>query len=437
MNKESTRLLVIIGLIFLLVCSWYMLIDDTAKEASQYNGYIQVAREKAGSGLYQVALENYELARGMRDSIELRDEMANVYQDYGNTSLYEEFCTQMITDYPYEKVGYERLAKLYGEGKSYSMFFKICTTAQKRKVSSPVIDKLAKELEYAYSLNGVNAVEIRGFSGGGCPALRTNGYWGLYNEKGKTALSFSYVKLSVYANELIYAETRTGEYVMIDITGKHISRVSDGRKIEDCSALNADKMAVKYDGKYHYCDSSFKELFGSYDFATVFNGGVAAVMNNGKWAIINEEGKQITDYIFEDIKLDDSGVAFRSGRAIAKKDGAYIVIDSNGKQVGKKSWDDADAFNAEMIAAVQKNGKWGFVDSDGKEVVACQYSGAKSFSNGMAAVQINGKWGYISSTDYGLKIEAVFDDAMDFTKSGSAFVKEDATWSILQIYRLA
>ena len=437
MDKGSTKLLVMIGLVALLACSWYMLIDDTARINNQYNQYIENGRQKAEAGLHQVALENFELARGMNDTIELRNEMAQVYQEYGNGPLYEEFCTLMTTDFPYEKIGYERLAKFYHEKKEYTLFYNVKSTAQKRGVSSSVIDSIAADLEYAYSLDGVSAAQIVGSCSSTYTAVRSNGKWGLLNEKGKTVLGFNYNRLSVFANDMIYAETADGNYVLLDQTGKYVSRVGDDRKIEDCSAINAGKMAVKYNGKYHYCDENFKELFGSYDFATVFNGGVAVVMNGEKWAIVNEKGEQVTDFIFEDFKLDDAGIAFRSGCAIAKKDGAYMIVDKTGKKIGSGTWEDADAFNSDMIAAVKKGGKWGFVDANGKEVVSYQYEGAKSFSNGMAAVQINGKWGFIRNSDFALKIEAIFDDAMDFTKSGSAFVHNGSAWNLLQIYRMA
>lgn len=436
MNKGSTRLLVIVGLVVLLLCSWYTLINDNAKVNNEYNQYIALAREKAETKLYQVALENYEKARTVKDSIELRDEMAQAYWNFGNASLYEEFCNMMVEDYPYEKAGYERLASYYSDGKAYSLFFDIKKAADKRGVDSARIRDLAQQLEYAYALKDISAVEIGGFSGGLAVAQRSKGYWGMLNEIGSTALSFNYVKLSDYANGVMYAETKDGDYALIDSTGKLLSRVADERKIEDCSAYNEGKMAVKYNGKYYYCDGSFNELFGSYDYASVFTNGVAAVKNGDKWAVINGKGETVTDFVFDDIKLDDVRVAFRNERAFAKKGNTYILIDTNGNQIGNGAWEDVDMFSNDMVAAAKKNGKWGFIDADGKEVADYQYQYAKSFYNGLAAVQIADKWGYIG-LDYTLKIDALFDEACDFTKKGTAFVKEDTTWKLIQIYRLA
>ena len=159
-------------------------------------------------------------------------------------------------------------------------------------------------------------------------------------------------------------------------------------------------------------------------------------MESSKWAIINERGNKVTEFVFEDIKLDDKGIAFRNDRAIAKRDGVYILIDSKGNQVGNGSWQDADAFNSDMLAAVMKDGKWGFIDSNGKVVVEYTYDGAKSFSSGMAAVAVDDNWGYISSEDYQIKIEPDFAEANDFSPNGTAFVKEGEKYRLLRIYRL-
>ena len=226
------------------------------------------------------------------------------------------------------------------------------------------------------------------------------------------------------------------EYGLFDKKGKMVSRVADGRVIEDCTLFNNGRLAAKYNGKYHVCDENFKELFGTYDYVSVFSADVAAVMVDNKWGIVDKDGKQVIDFVFEEIKLDDIGMAFRNNRGFAKQNGKYILIDAKGNRIGDSSWDDVDAFNAEMIAAVCQGGKWGFINADGDVVVEYKYAAAKSFKNGMAAVQVSGKWGYIG-TDYAMKIAETFDEAEDFTKKGSAFVKEGNQWRMIQIYRLA
>lgn len=436
MNKNSMRLLVAVGLIVLIVCSWYTLINDTQKANDAYMAQLNVAREKAQQGLYEVALEYYAAAMEQKDSIELRDEIAQVYQDNAGSSSYESFCEDIVADFPKEIKGYERLAAFYRDTKAYDTCFNIIETAQKRGLESELLKSIASEIAYAYDLERSSAISVSTYSSGYCAVQYKSGYWGFVNTRGTTVAS-GYVKVAPFTSSgLAVAHLQNGRVALIDATGKQVSLSPEGVVIEDCTALLSSKMAVKYDGKYHYCNSTFNELFGSFDYAGSFYGGVAAVMEGSKWAIIDEDGNKVTDFIFDDIKLDDKGIAFRSDRAFAKQNGVYILIDSKGNQIGKETWQDVDAFNSDMIAAAMHNGKWGFVDTNGSVVVDYIYDGAKSFSSGMATVAVDDKWGYISSSDYQIKIDPAFNEANDFSTGGTAFVKEGEKWRLLRIFRL-
>lgn len=437
MNKNSMRLLVAVGVLALVACSWFTLISDTQKANAAYMTELNTARSKVENGLYEVALEYYDKAMKLRDSIELRDEMAQVYQDHASGSAYESFCEDLLNDYPKEVRPYERLALLYRDTEAFDACFDLMETAQKRGLKSDVLETLKKELAYAYDLERSAAVTVSGsFSAGYCAVQYKSGYWGFVNGLGTAVASGAYYKVSPFSTAgCAITIDKEGKAAVINVSGKQLS-LSKNIKVEDCTALIGGKMAVKYNGKYHYCDAYFKELFGEYDYAGSFGDGVAAVMVGSKWAIINESGNKVTEFVFDDIKLDDQGIAFRDGKGFAKKDGNYIMIDTKGNQVGNESWQDVDAFNSDKIAAVMKNGKWGFVNSAGSLVVDYTYSNAKSFSNGMAAVALGDKWGYISATDYALKIEATFAEAYDFSRVGTAFVKNGDQYRLLRIYSL-
>lgn len=437
MKNGSMRLMVIVGLVALVVCSWYMLIDNTQRDNQQYAAYLNTAREKAELGLSEVALGYYESAMDYRDSIELRDEVAQFYKDEFSVSNYEAFCELIIEDYPYEKVGYERMAQLYKELNEIHTCFTYIESAQKRGVQSEVLDEIVQELYYAYELLDNSAVVVTSYSANRCAVQRASGKWGYVNNAGGTSLSSQYLKASPFSSSGYAAvQMEDGTFALINTSGVPQSVDGEGKQIEDVTVLISNKMAVKYDGKYHYCDWTFKELFGAYDYAGAFYCGVAAVQNDGKWAIIDENGENVTDFVYEDVKLDDKGIAFRGNRALVKYKGEYILIDTEGDRIGSGAWSDADAFNADMIAAVEKDGKWGFINAEGEVEISYQYAGAQSFSNGYAAVKVEGKWGFIVTGSAELVIEAVFEEAMDFSTRGNVFVKLDEQWKLLRIYRL-
>ena len=437
MNKNSLRLLLSVGLILLIVVSWYTLINDKAKADAKYESYLTVARQKAKAELYEDAMDYYNAALTERDSVELRDEAAGIYKKYASVFDYELYCEDITTAYPLEPVGYERLANYYKETKAYDSCFSVIEMVHKRKIKSKVIENIEKELEFLYTLDAKSVIELDDYSAGYCPALIKENQWLFLNSNGSRASSV-FLKISHFMSDGIALVQLSNErFVFVATNGRYKGYAPDDLKIEDFKTFSMGKIAIKVDGKYSFYDAYYKKLFGSYDEAGTFFEGFAPVKKGEKWAIIDESGKEVTKYDFDEIVTDSRGIAFRDGVGFAKKGGKYILIDTSGKQVGKDTFDAVDTFNAELIAAVKKGEKWGYINSKGKKVVDYKYSNAKSFANKMAAVEIDGKWGYISSEDFKVKIEPAFEEAKDFLSNGRAFVKQENSWKVLRVYRLS
>ncbi|WDF63583.1 WG repeat-containing protein [Flavobacterium sp. KACC 22763] len=86
----------------------------------------------------------------------------------------------------------------------------------------------------------------------------------------------------------------------------------------------------------------------------------------------------------------------------------------------------AQSINAQELALVKKDGKFGLIRNDGTFAVEPKYSAAREFSDGLAAVKENGKWGFIDNTG-AFVIPATFDSAKDFS-SGICAIEKDAVW---------
>lgn len=76
---------------------------------------------------------------------------------------------------------------------------------------------------------------------------------------------------------------------------------------------------------------------------------------NKKWAYFSFDGKQCTDFIYDEIK----------------------------------------SFSKDSLARIQRNKLWGFTNISTKEVIEAQYDYVLSFSDGLAAVVFGEKYGYI------------------------------------------
>lgn len=433
MKKGSMKLLIVVALIGLLIVSWFTMFDEAEKLQQKYDGYLAVAHDKVAKELYADALDNYNSALGMHDSIELREEIAELYKSIGKVDDYLALCEQTTQLYTQDERAYIRLAEYYSGAKDYNMCFKILNKAQKKGVQSNRLGEIRSSIQYVFEYKYIGYEEVSIFSNDLCAVKRSNGKWGYANLNGGTHLGYQYLAAADYNGQYIAVQLETGEYVLIDSTGRVKSKDPEKKKIEDCLFLYEDKLSVKIDGKYYYCNYEFQKLFGGYDYAGTFSGGVAAAMNDGKWFVINAEGKQVSE-TFEEIKVDEKGVAFRNGVAFAKNNGKYFLIDTSGKKVGDGSWTDVDCFNSDQPAAVSNGKSWGFIDATGKLIVDYTYDKARSFSNGFAAVAERDQWGYIIIDDFSLKIEHQFSDAMDFSRSGTAFVKQAEGWDMIKLY---
>lgn len=438
MNKSTIRILTAVGIVVMLLASWYSMIDKGTKLNKEYNIYITTAREKAKLQIKKDALQNYQKALEMKESLELRDEIAQFYQDLGDNTGYIDWCQQIIDKYPYENIGYERTVKYYADRHDYYTCYTVISNAEKRKIQSDEIDKVKEENKFKYELTYVRYANVDTYTASYFPVQKEDGYWGYIDTYGNVKVSNVYEKCSMFTSSgLAPVYTQKGRWELIDADGNTKSADADEKNIEDVRPVYSDMIAVKYNGKYHYCDINFKEKFGEYDDASAFSCGVAAVKNGNKWSIIDENGNQVGNNTFDEIVMDDKTVAFRNDIAFARTGNKYILIDTKGNQVGNSSWDEVDAFNSDQPAAVRTGNKWGFINTKGETVVEPYYTNAKSFSNGFAAVQQLEKWGYIDLEGKKICIECENDDAGDFSDGGSAFVKKDKSWTLIKIYSLS
>ncbi|MEG2669942.1 MAG: WG repeat-containing protein, partial [Oscillospiraceae bacterium] len=167
---------------------------------------------------------------------------------------------------------------------------------------------------------------------------------------------------------------------------------------------------------------------------TRFAGGVAVVKKDGCFGYIDQEGKSVTKFVYDD------AFDFSEGRGRVEKDGKFGFVDKSGKLCIPIEYDSASDFSYGVVS-VEKDGKFGFIDVDGNEVIPFEYESAGNFTEGVAPVMKNLKWGYIDLNNNEV-IPFNFDWAGSFvegyarvekdTKYG--FIKRDGTVSVECIY---
>lgn len=189
----------------------------------------------------------------------------------------------------------------------------------------------------------------------GFALVAQNGKYGIIDEVGKWVCEPKYQYMEYGGDYTFYrADIDDETCILVDIYGnslndkKYDSNRTSGYFNEGlCAVCEPDMDKVGYiDEKGEYV------IEPQFEYAKNFDDGLAPVCKkeNGvyKWAYINKDGKNITDYIFDEVT----------------------------------------SFTDDGYAAVKVDDKWGYIKRDGSWFLKPQFSHANSFSHGYAAVTL-------------------------------------------------
>ena len=440
-------------LIVLAVLAWTAFIlapkDKTKKELKQH---LDSADDYLGRGLYQKAIEEYDEALKIEpenehiwtdklsayDLLYAEDDSSNIYSKYVNESK------KSIMAFPKSEKFHLVAAKLYLSHDDYKSAYRILSKAVDSGVVNDEILALHLKSKYAFELKWNKYSEVKDCINGVYEVL-DYGKWVYVDEKGNKIKypAFSFAGPVGEDNIRFVSELDNGRNYLID-NDKVIQGFFDN-KPEEAGVYSENIIAVKCSDKYSYYDMLGDILFDAaeYDFAGTFYKGTAAVKQNGKWYIINKEGKKVSDEVYDDIILNADYTYLKKGVKSLKPEGdsKYSVF-VNDKLIG--SFDNVGSVSNDGLIAVRDGGKWGFINLKGEYVIAPQYANARSFSNGLAAVSDGDKWGFVDKKGE-LAIPYQFYDVGYFNKSGCCMVlteqKSDEetkeiknTWRVISLY---
>jgi len=428
----NNKVLVILALIGLYLGAWFSVINNRIKLPKQYNSYISEARRNAELGIYITAIENYSKALAIKDDdIDIHLEMAKQYLVANDPNSFINYCNELMNKFPKSDKPYVELAKYYKEQGDYIKCFRSINSCKARGIQSGTLAKIEKNLEYVYEFAINSYADVKSFNEGVCPVY--NGKkWGFVNTKGKVVISFKYDDAAEFSSS-VAAVKENDEAYYINNDGDKILATKD--KFDEFSLFSSEDLALAVkNGKYCFVNKKLEVVFGEYDFAGNFGNSVAAVKNGEMWALIDTSGKQLTEYKYKDIKLDEKGRCYRNGVAFVKEQEKYYMINKEGKKLSDKEFDDVRLYVKDEPTAVKVGDKWGFIDNNGNLTIEPQFEDARPFSNGFAAVKVDEKWGYIDSSGK-MAIAPTFLEAKEFNENGSAFVKVGDVWRLIMFYK--
>lgn len=123
---------------------------------------------------------------------------------------------------------------------------------------------------------------------------------------------------------------------------------------------------------------------------TITRANISSVKKGDKYALVRNDGKMITDFIFESLQLYDAELLG------AKQNGYWGYINHEGKMVIPYQFDCTRGMFDYELTPEEKQGKWGYINQKGETVIPFKYDKADYFYNKpKAEVVLDGKKGTV------------------------------------------
>ncbi len=126
-----------------------------------------------------------------------------------------------------------------------------------------------------------------------------------------------------------------------------------------------------------------------YDQVRPFQDSKAAVMFEGKWGLIDEDGVWSLDPLYEDL------MPISDGRIPFKRNGEWGLMDEANRVIMEPVGFESMSHFSEGRSIVLKDGKYGYIDRDGRMVTELVFDDARDFQDGLATVKKEGKYACI------------------------------------------
>ena len=118
---------------------------------------------------------------------------------------------------------------------------------------------------------------------------------------------------------------------------------------------------------------------------------------NGKYGIVNSEGKQIQPMIFDELRKDEADSSSKelpdmsSARDLHVRIGdKWGILTADGEQLAEVKFDSVGVFH-DGLAVVKAAERYGYIDRSGAIVIPIQWMNAYDFSEGLAALRVDKK----------------------------------------------
>ena len=436
MNKLIPTLVLTI-LAFLLILSWNSVLTYNSELRKAYDKHIEKAEKLENKQVYIDAVKEYEAALNLRpNEYGVAMKVVDLYDKLELSGDYAKACRKAIKSDSSKKEPYILLLDYYLEMSAYGKANSLLAEAQKAIGNDSDLTARMIELKSKYAMQTVDrqpagTLVYPDGSDSGCYKIIVDGLYGIASSGGKLKIPCEYDEIGILNNKLIPVK-KNGEYYFLDEDGYR--KLVPDEPAEYFGSFGNGYAPAAFNGKYGYINDKLKQFKMEYEFTGSFANKLAAVKKDGKWGIINSSFEKVTDFIFDEILMDEYTYATTYEVFFARTGSSWALYDKKGKKISD-DYDEVQLFASKEPAAVKKNGKWGFLSIEGKLLVDPQYEDARSSCVGYAPVLLDGKWGAVDM--YGnIILNPEFDSLSAFWDNGYAYAELDGKpkFIIVRVY---
>lgn len=274
--------------------------------------------------------------------------------------------------------------------------------------------------------------------------------WGVIDETGNNVIDPSYKEMIIIPNSKtgVFICTydinyETGEYKTKALNEKNeeiftqYNKIEALQNIDTAGNLTCDKnvLKVEKDGKYGLINFDGKEITAiDYEEITAVSGieNSFKIKKDGKYGIVDNEGKIIVEAKYADI--DILGKDNKSGFIVKDDSGKYGIIDYSNNQVLEIKYDTIEKIYGNDLYVVTVDGKQKVVNKENADVLTSGFDSIKQIlanqENAVVFVKSN-KYGVMNLSGEVI-IDAQYDDLKE-TKLGTFIAKKDDKFGIIDI----
>ena len=177
---------------------------------------------------------------------------------------------------------------------------------------------------------------------------------------GKDVLGYSVEDIYKYSNQT-YKIRIDGKHQFLDLHNPNYA----SKRYDQIQCISENRFGVQNDGLYGFINgTTFKEIVPiRAELITCFKDGIASMKINNEWILIDSLGQIYSKERYKNTKLLDDGFAQ------VEKDGKYGIIDANGKYVVPLIFDEMKFIvhkGTTYFIGVKKNGKYGIINLKNK-----------------------------------------------------------------------